>query len=579
MFSPGEADVLVHPSIPLSNLAKPMRTSVLRIATRLLGLINGNAAPRNAAVSGRRLCCEPLERRQMLAGTVLAEIMSAPFEVGYGEPADVTARILFTGDDDDGPWEVENLYLGDDDDGDSSNNASAANVFDHIASWPHESFILQQDTWYEFTFVDVPLGQFADDGDGVELFVWAEVNDNDSFPFLSNPVGASSNRQVFVDTPPPEARIVFLGPDPAQPPDDLIHFEGDSEAFGSNVAAWEWRSNLDGFLSDQEDFDLSSYELTVGTHTITFQVRHDSGNYSVLDQDSLTVRDAVPTAELSPIDPVSPGDLVSVTVNGFDNDERGERILEARLTVYNTGGPVPDELFVVSTPQMGLISFAAPTVPGTYTLGAEVLDDDGSWSPPVFGTFEVVPPPVPSADFDGDGDTDGADFLTWQAGYGAPTATRAIGDADNDKDVDADDLGTWEQQFGTAGGAAASNLLAASSQPISAATMDQALNAVVATDLIRLQTNTYWRAAVDHRRFDAEGPAVVSDGYTHSPEHSERFVDGLPHRSPAWLGCGTDVATSFQCRVTEGSPQEPNLRSLELAFEQVFSKLDKLFDA
>ena len=65
------------------------------------------------------------------------------------------------------------------------------------------------------------------------------------------------------------------------------------------------------------------------------------------------------------------------------------------------------------------------------------------------GAFEVQA--APSADFDTDGDVDGADFLAWQRGFGTqiPNATLADGDADNDQDVDAADLGIWQGQFGS----------------------------------------------------------------------------------------------------------------------------------
>jgi len=58
--------------------------------------------------------------------------------------------------------------------------------------------------------------------------------------------------------------------------------------------------------------------------------------------------------------------------------------------------------------------------------------------------------PTANADFDGDSDVDGADFLAWQRGFGtaAPNATPADGDADGDLDVDGDDLTVWESQFG-----------------------------------------------------------------------------------------------------------------------------------
>ncbi len=53
-----------------------------------------------------------------------------------------------------------------------------------------------------------------------------------------------------------------------------------------------------------------------------------------------------------------------------------------------------------------------------------------------------------SADFNQDGDTDGADFLQWQRGFGITSnATRNDGDANIDGKVDAADLGVWQTNF------------------------------------------------------------------------------------------------------------------------------------
>ncbi|MBN1854771.1 MAG: PEP-CTERM sorting domain-containing protein [Pirellulales bacterium] len=71
------------------------------------------------------------------------------------------------------------------------------------------------------------------------------------------------------------------------------------------------------------------------------------------------------------------------------------------------------------------------------------------------GHVEYVTGTAENADFDGDGDVDGADFLVWQAGFGiAGTGTLANGDANNDTNVDSADLAIWKSQFGTDGASA-----------------------------------------------------------------------------------------------------------------------------
>lgn len=55
---------------------------------------------------------------------------------------------------------------------------------------------------------------------------------------------------------------------------------------------------------------------------------------------------------------------------------------------------------------------------------------------------------IATADFNQDGEVNGADFLRWQRGLGSGM-TLATGDADDDNDVDAIDLAAWQYQFGT----------------------------------------------------------------------------------------------------------------------------------
>jgi hypothetical protein len=99
-------------------------------------------------------------------------------------------------------------------------------------------------------------------------------------------------------------------------------------------------------------------------------------------------------------------------------------------------------------------TFALPSAGATATLEFRILDGlgDGIESAVRIDNVSlVVQPPAPRADFDVDGDVDGADFLTWQRGLGTyVTATRAAGDADLDGNVLADDLAAWRGGFGTA---------------------------------------------------------------------------------------------------------------------------------
>jgi hypothetical protein len=57
---------------------------------------------------------------------------------------------------------------------------------------------------------------------------------------------------------------------------------------------------------------------------------------------------------------------------------------------------------------------------------------------------------VENANFDGDDDVDGRDFLTWQRGFGINDGTALLsdGDANGDGNVDGDDLIVWQAQYG-----------------------------------------------------------------------------------------------------------------------------------
>jgi hypothetical protein len=79
---------------------------------------------------------------------------------------------------------------------------------------------------------------------------------------------------------------------------------------------------------------------------------------------------------------------------------------------------------------------------------------NGQMQEMIIHSFSYTPlaDPLISADFDGDSDVDGADFLIWQRGLGVSggAANNASGNADGDTDVDGDDLMVWTSLFGAA---------------------------------------------------------------------------------------------------------------------------------
>ena len=89
----------------------------------------------------------------------------------------------------------------------------------------------------------------------------------------------------------------------------------------------------------------------------------------------------------------------------------------------------------------------------TYTLGFS--DEDIAGATPLgdltlmlTGEVTATAETAEDANFDQDNDVDGADFLTWQSGFGVGTML-SEGDANASGTVDAADLAIWESQYGT----------------------------------------------------------------------------------------------------------------------------------
>lgn len=112
-------------------------------------------------------------------------------------------------------------------------------------------------------------------------------------------------------------------------------------------------------------------------------------------------------------------------ITGYFEDAATGDLYEEGSTIFGTGF---DGIVTISYVGSSGIGSAGNDV--VLTLAAESADN---------------------ADFDNDGDVDGADFLTWQRNV-STTSGAAIenGDATGDGAVDGDDLAVWQDQFGPA---------------------------------------------------------------------------------------------------------------------------------
>jgi ELWxxDGT repeat protein len=161
------------------------------------------------------------------------------------------------------------------------------------------------------------------------------------------------------------------------------------------------------------------------------------------------------------------GNALSIELGGRQPGNEYDR-LQATGTA-NLGGSLAVSLINGFTPQAGDafdILTGAAGVSGLFTSETlPALAEGLEWSI-AYGANAVTLSVVESglaADFDANGRVDGHDFLAWQRGLGASSATKLDGDADNDNDVDGADLGVWMTQFGSEAALAASSAAAGTS--------------------------------------------------------------------------------------------------------------------
>jgi hypothetical protein len=216
-------------------------------------------------------------------------------------------------------------------------------------------------------------------------------------------------------------------------------------------------------------------------------VRDDSvGNYFLSDSGGNRdnyVNEVQKINILDPGHPLAAGLSGEVTVFNsltgnwwqFAQGNLGAGVVRVAETLLTDVGTDPQHAILAADKGAQLLGDGTPGKPAT-AAGRRVfffLSDTGSFDLTADG-FKLFDAAIQwaaeepaSADFDADGDVDGADFTIWQRGLGTTGTAQPInGDANGDSNVNAADLAVWQAQFS---GAPASAAVSAVPEPASAA--------------------------------------------------------------------------------------------------------------
>jgi len=170
----------------------------------------------------------------------------------------------------------------------------------------------------------------------------------------------------------------------------LVVLNGSGVDPDGEIIGYQWRSNLDGFLSNQKNFSTST--LSVGLHIVFFKVQDDQSNWSTevtssLRINILNVNNTKPTATIDNLSPsiVYQSYLVSFVGSGDDSDGS---IMEY-LWVSNIDGELSTQA-----------SFSNDSLSvGVHNISFKVMDDNNTWSDEVYGICNVEEIKIAIEDF------------------------------------------------------------------------------------------------------------------------------------------------------------------------------------
>ncbi len=173
------------------------------------------------------------------------------------------------------------------------------------------------------------------------------------------------SQTLEVENVKPTASIDDIDPEPADEGED-VDFEGSGEDARGTIDGYEWRSDIDGALSTEASFTTD--QLSVGTHTISFTVKDDEGEWSEPVTVSVEIENVEPTATIDDIDPSPAAQGSTVSFEGSGSDPLGS------ITDYQWRSNRDGQLSTEATFETSALAV------GTHTIYFKVKDDEGEWS-------------------------------------------------------------------------------------------------------------------------------------------------------------------------------------------------------
>ncbi|MDH7517261.1 MAG: PKD domain-containing protein [Candidatus Thermoplasmatota archaeon] len=169
----------------------------------------------------------------------------------------------------------------------------------------------------------------------------------------------------------PVAFIDSISPTPATE-GQTVSFNGHGTDSDGTIIEFEWTSSIDGQISNLEDFTYSG--LSVGTHTISFRVKDNNGEWSTPVTKTLTVNAASqqnhkPTAIIVAVKPSSANYGTTITFSGRGTDIDDDEIIEYSWSSNIDGFLSEQAIFTKSD-----------LSPGDHIISFKVKDSKGAWS-------------------------------------------------------------------------------------------------------------------------------------------------------------------------------------------------------